>query len=564
MIKVTQRLAFSDVFPEEKPQDILHYLKHVSLDSLLRTIGFCNTSPLPNYDSFFSDSNAKKEIIQRVNRYRSIHKIGENPEIVSAEMALKFAEVVLEHRKEFQNAKALNTITQEELNIFKAFLLINNQLNDRQLLTNLSESTHEKLVDLCIIFGFPLAEIPNFEDNKMALLQLIYTTVTKVEHLLDFLTSNPEFENLKNDYIRSFGVSDQQDFLKHMKYFFGTLLSLKVGNNYIMKVDDPDSISFLESMVNDVITADEDFTNIKNNPIYKLSNNQYSIINFFFAVDKFYKSAKFKLKDLYDKDPVLKKKYGNFFAFFNKHFSEGHLMKVVLDEIFESPRFYNKPINPTELPGEPDFYVRDNNDVFIFENKDILVAKSIKASADIEQINTLLRTKFLYDEKEKKHTGMGQLVSTIIEMQNKKFRFDDHINKNVDLHIYPILLVHDRIFQVLGINYKLNTWFRNELKSRTKSDNEMIINGLTVIDIDTLILWLPYLKTGTNFKDLLNSHLNFMEGRITEVEHQNSIANEVSNRRITELFTPVSQRSIPYEFDIALFLEKFKGAFAES
>lgn len=43
MITVKQRLGFKDVFPDEEQADTLTYLSKVSKDSLLRTIGFCNT-----------------------------------------------------------------------------------------------------------------------------------------------------------------------------------------------------------------------------------------------------------------------------------------------------------------------------------------------------------------------------------------------------------------------------------------------------------------------------------------------------------------------------------------
>src|SRR5690606_13307903 len=126
-------------------------------------------------------------------------------------------------------------------------------------------------------------------------------------------------------------------------------------------------------------------------------------------------------------------------------------------------------------------------------------------------INKFLRLKFVYDGE--KTVGIGQLVNSINEIQEKKFRFDDYVNKKNSLEIFPILIIQDRIFQSPGINYRLNSWYSEIVQETLKEKyTSSKIKGLTVIDIDTLIVWTPYLKQKvSNFKEILRDHLQRMQ-----------------------------------------------------
>ena len=563
MIKIIQRLEFEDVFPEEEKQEVLFYLKKVSRETLLKSIGFFNTNNLPNFDNFFSNPEIAKDIYDRIVDYSKKNGIKNKPETVSKHASLKLSELILSNRKELLEDNENSSIDEDEINLFKAFLVVNREINKNQNLESTSNSNFSKLVDFSVIFNFPLSDLAIFENDDLEFLKLTYTTLVKVEFLFDFLNSEPEFENLKVHLIASFNTDNEEDFFKEMKYLFGKLLELKTSNNYIFKVEDENSEKFLTSMTSDDILTDEDFTYIKINPIYKIEEHTYSIVNYFYVIDKFYRSSKFKIKEIYESDSDLKSKYGNFFNFFNKEFSENFLMKKVLDEIFHKPYFTKKPESDTELPGEPDYYLRHNNNIFLFENKDVLIAKAVKASADIEKINKTLKIKFLGDENHK--VGIGQLINTIEEILEKKFRFDSYVNSKNNLKIYPILLVHDRIFQTLGINYRLNSWYLESLEERLSDKfNLSNIKSLTVIDIDTIILWSPHLKEkDKRFKDLLDSHLNKLNSKFKINTPNYEYGMEIANKRLTDKITPISYRNIPYNLPTELFIDKFRGVLKE-
>jgi hypothetical protein len=559
-MKIAIRLEFEYVFPEEEEKDILYYLAKVSSETLLKIIGYFNTKSLPNFDNFFSNPKVAKDIYNRVFEYTKKQSIRDKPEVISQQGSLKLTELILANKASLieNNNDNNNSIDDDEINIFKAFLIINSELNRSQVLNNTSEVNYEKLVDYSIIFSFPISDLAIFENDDIEFLKSLYATIVKVELLFNFLNSKKEFEKLKTSLIQSFNTNNEKDFFKEMKYLFGKLLELKTSNNYIFKVDNNESEKFINSMISDDINTDVDFTYIKINPLYKLEDKTYSIINYFYVVDKFYRSTKYKIKEIYEADENLSSQFGDFLGFFNKEFSENFLMKNILDEIFYERYFIKKNETENELDGEPDYYLRHNNRVFIFENKDVWIAKSIKSSGDIEKINKALKQKFLGDNNHK--VGIGQLINTIEELLSGNFRFDNYVNQNKNLKIYPILLVHDRIFQSLGINYRLNQWYLESVKSRLENKyNPSNIKSLTVIDIDTMILWSPHLKKNDkNFREIIDSHLTklnkYKKTNIRDYEY----GLEFVNRRLTERLTSISHREIPDQLPSEILINKFK------
>lgn len=556
MIKIVQRLQFENVFPEEEPKDILDYLKNVSRDSLLMTIGYCSKNPSTNFDNFFSNPDLKNDIYERIVNYSRQNHIAQKPELISKYASLKLAEHILSNKEILDNK--LISVDEDELNLFKAFLVINGQLNTQQKLDNLNDDNFERLVDYNLIFKFPESDLALFQNDGLEFLKLVFCTIHKVEELFRFLNSNTDFTEIKNEFLISFKTDSEQEFILQMKYLFGQLLKSKTSNGYAFEVHEKASLEFLKSMTSENITIDEDFTHLKNNPIYFLGENRFSIVNYFFAVDKFYKSTKFKLKEIYESYDDLKKKYGNFFGFFNKQFSENFLMKNVLDNIFDKKYFFKKAENEHEMDGEPDYYIRHNNTIFLFENKDVLVSKSVKSSANIEEINDVLHSKFVHDGA--KSVGIGQLVNSITEIINKTFKLDEYVNSKNNLEIFPILIIQDRIFQSPGINYRLNSWYLKIVKdSLGEKYNSSNVKGLTVIDIDTLIVWIPYLKEkDKRFKEIIVDHLFRMQTTKKVDAPDLETGRYRINRNLYEQIGAISTRKIPFKISTESLAEKFK------
>ncbi|MEA4808704.1 hypothetical protein SDC9_32312 [bioreactor metagenome] len=554
-MQVALRLEFKNVFPNENKKDILDYLKEISKDTLFKLIGFSTRYPQPNFDNFFSNPELGADIYNRVLRYCINNKISTKPVVISREASLRISEIILSHIDEFKSAK--EDVDRSELNIFKSFLIINEELNAKDDKKISSDENLEKFVDMSISSSFPLADLGLYGKNDIDFYKLLYCTLVRFNYLLEFLKSKDEYKYLEEALCTAFATSNPQDLLYQVKYLFGNLLVMKGSGSYIFAVEDKNQILFLDSFVSEVIDEDDDFTHLRNFPLLKTEDNVYTIIDFFFTLDKFTKSAKFILKDAFNKKHGLPPEDRTFFSFYNKEFSEDFLMKKVLDELFPDS-LYIKKKETEDHDNEPDYYARNKDRVYFFENKDVMIAKGVKSSGDIEKINEALQTKF-----NKGKIGIGQLIYSIKQIVNKTFKFDDGANKRNDLVIYPILLVSDRIFMCQGINHRINTWFRAKL------GNEYTINplvkDLTVIDIDTIIYWLPYLKQNhKNFRNIIHNHTNVMTDAFkTKPKRKYVDLMEFLQRKIEKQLRPISERLRRVRLEPKYLLSLFKDIFPE-
>ncbi len=127
-----------------------------------------------------------------------------------------------------------------------------------------------------------------------------------------------------------------------------------------------------------------------------------------------------------------------------------------------------------------------------------------------------------------------------------------------------ILLIHDRIFQILGINYRLDSWFMGSISNLDQNLNCSNVKHLTVIDIDTLIFISSYLVKGDqNFKELLKNHLTKMtQQKSVKGINMEQIMNRV-NKNITEKLSPIADRMYDIDFDMELLIKQFKEIIKE-
>ncbi len=539
MLIIQTLLEFDQIFPEEVSPEILSLLKKVDNDVLLNIIGFTNTKFQTNYYNFFKNKELQNLIIKKTEVYLNNNPIIANPIVISRIGALKLAEIILYEKENiFKENKELSYDLQE-LYLFKSFLLVNKIIN-KERKPIVGNNWFEELLNFSISYTFPFSDL-GLNNSDFEFLKLLFATLIKQDYLIKFLNSDERFTSLKRELAKSFYKKSLEELSTETKYLFGTLIELKFKNLFKLNIRKEESKLFLDTLCSEIISIDSDFTNLKNSPLYKLDENLYSIVDYFFVIDKFYKSVKFKLNNIYSKDSKLNSEFGDFFSFYNLYFSEKILMKNVLDEIFINKHFHKLDLPDLELPNQPDYYVRHNNNIFIFENKDVFISRDIKSSGSIDKIENTLKNKLLIDGK--RRVGIGQLINHIEYIVNGNFKFDEKVNKK-KYNIYPVLILHDRIFETLGLNYKLNIWFQMSIKERLGSQyNTNYIKNLTIIDIDSLIYLTSYFKIrDNNFKDLVSNHLKIMT-KHKKVNHKDPLKKiEIANRNISQQLAPISSR----------------------
>jgi hypothetical protein len=548
-------LEYNNVYPEIPPKDVLEYLKGVSRETLLNTIGFFNIQSELNYDNFFSNPSIHWDVINRVNLFKSSNNLDEEPAVLTRQGSLRLAEIILSNMDILAKEKIKSNIDLEERNIFISILLINSEINSKYK-PSTSEENIEQLADFYIKTIFPVADIEVFKNNDYLFIKGVWCTIVRFEMIVEFLKSDKEYAYLIYDLTAYFNSENIDELAKNVKTLFFHLINLKQKKSFKFEVEDRNSLNFLKSLTSKEIEPEEDFINLRNYPIYCVSENEFSVIDYFFVLDKFNKSLKFLLKNSFNTHNNLSAKSGNFFNFFNTKFSENYLMNNVLNSIY-SKRHHRKKKNISNGQNEPDYYVRHNNRIYLFENKDVLIAKDIKSSGDIDKINSALRTKFFKSDGHS--VGIGQLVNSIVSIVEKTFDYDDYVNTKQNLTIYPVLVMNDRIFEIPALNYRLNTWYLSLVKEKLRDKyNSNYIKNLSLIDIDTLIFWEPYLKHNPKkFHDLITLHHRKMNENKKIKISDYSQAMKISEQNILSKFKPLSHRFPEYQLDIELIKSKF-------
>ena len=159
--------------------------------------------------------------------------------------------------------------------------------------------------------------------------------------------------------------------------------------------------------------------------------------------------------------------------------------------------------------GEPDYYVRKGNRIFIFESKDIMLNAEIKSSFDYDRIEAALRD--ILEESNGKPKAVKQIVSQIRNILTMKNTFDDKYSPDI-VSIYPVLVILDRVFNTPGLNKIVNDWFQSHL-SVLKNEGLSVSNvkQLIIIDIDSLIYHLDlFHKRGIELGNIIDKYLKYI------------------------------------------------------
>jgi len=242
------------------------------------------------------------------------------------------SEIILANRDKLLENNENNNMDEEELNLFKAYLLINLQANKKQNLGNAQDNI-DRMAEMLIAMSFSSADTGLFEDNDLEFAKLLYATIAKFELLLDFVTKDGN-QYLSEALAKEFGQKNPEHLNYQVKLLVATLLRIKHQNSYILTPERDDHINFLNTLANAKIEVSDDFTNLKIFPIYKINETQFSLVDYFYLLDKFFKSVRFILKDAFIDYHGLDPKDTSFFSFYNTEFSEEMVMKKILDQIF--------------------------------------------------------------------------------------------------------------------------------------------------------------------------------------------------------------------------------------
>ena len=405
---------------------------------------------------------------------------------------------------------------EEKTRLFKAYLLF---CDDYLVRISSGESIPDKYTsDDMLRCYMPIQLLTNaidsFSDSTLEVIKGKWFFV-------DFANTDKKFKQYVDEFLRT---KDYENAIEYLGYIFNIVASFVVHEpptNVIKFSEDGGKwIDFMNSMCanHENFTETDDLTALRSKPIYKIADDRYAILFSKFFIDKLFQGMLFDMaatlvtNGTFDDEVSA---YRSIKQQVGERFSEQYMLYRTLDNTLTRRmpvRINGQGLRKVLKVGEPDYYARRNNRVFLFEFKDVRLDSQTITSCDYETIRQKLYNTFVENE-DGRPKGVKQLA-TVIEKKLPEIvsKVDTSVPNGV-VKIYPILVYTDGCFDIEGINYYLNGEFRRIIES---VDDRFQVKDLVMVNLNLLMKLENFFRNGKIELDkVLNEYFAFKEIRET-------------------------------------------------
>lgn len=354
-------------------------------------------------------------------------------------------------------------------------------------------------------------EVDRRKDYKVQLLKVFY--------FFEFCQSDKEYKPYAESFLKVYDLQTYDQYIWNVLYPF---LLMMTNNEITCKIQiDENNIGVLnffnQFLINEKkVTIDEDYILLRQFPIFKSGSNTYTTFYINFLVDKLYQGFLFDFVSILRKSGYASFNYGQLKSDMGNRFSEIHLFYIVMKKCFQFYGDFRK--KGTDLKtllekGEPDYFIRKSNEIFLFEFKDATLNANVKYSGNASTIKKELIEKFELTEQngdQPQNKTVNQLKNSIVNILSSRYQqrsVDTFDPENVT--IYPIFIFTDVVMEADGVNYFLKERLNNLIENNNLPKNR--IKDLVLINLDTLILYQDlFRKSQIDLADCINSYITYV------------------------------------------------------
>lgn len=507
-ITIEKILEFHDLFPEEKEIDISSVLKKYSKKYLVLSSNVLShnygRAYIPDKNNTFFSSHSEKHLEDLNNRFEQLTKKSGQKIFCycTTKTSLELMRIIFSIPiNEYKND---GDIEDFEYDLFRVILQINENL------MSFNSTNEQNLATFSFLNFFIMNDISGQDARGVFIRQVQYYSI-----LSEFIETYPACGKAKETFYKNAGITKMSDYAKTWLALFTLEFEYqkKQGKgcpildlNRLQDVDDTLNIAvldFLSINLNEHIlynntkikTRDNnvDYRVFRSCPLIKIDDNKYIIYCFPILVERLYNSLFFDLKDSF-KDA---------FNFYNKDFVEKVLFQPqvlqclnekITSKIYPSREMILCGDKIKEEDNQPDFYLRENDNLILFECKAIRINGELKDKSDIDELLSILKNK-LYCSKENidksrgkkkkaEQVGVTQLVQQMKMIDADTFKWDNNIPDEVAY--YPVIVLEDPRFVVPGLSYIINSWYQSLIEQELP---EQMCHPIVVMSIDMLMLY---------------------------------------------------------------------------
>lgn len=507
-ITIEKILEFHDLFPEEKEIDISSVLKKYSKKYLVLSSNVLShnygRAYIPDKNNTFFSSHSEKHLEDLNNRFEQLTKISGQKIFCycTTKTSLELMRIIFSIPiNEYKND---GDIEDFEYDLFRIILQINENL------MSFNSTNEQDLATLSFLNFFIMNDISGQDIREVFIRQVQYYCT-----LSDFIETRQDCAIAKEAFYKSAGITKMSDYAK-------TWLALIVLDfeyqkkqekgcpvidlNRLQDVDGTLNIpvlDFLSINLNEHIAYSNteiksrdnnvDYRIFRSRPLIKISDKKYIIYCFPILVERLYNSLFFDFKNSF-KDA---------FNFYNKDFVEKVLFQPqvlqclnekITSKIYPSREMILCGDKIKEEDNQPDFYLRENDNLILFECKAIRINGELKDKSDIDELLSILKNKLYYSienidksrgkKKNAERVGVTQLVQQMKMIDADTFKWDNKIPDEVAY--YPVIILEDPRFVVPGLSYIINSWYKQLIIQELPGQ---MCHPIVVMSIDMLMLY---------------------------------------------------------------------------
>lgn len=335
--------------------------------------------------------------------------------------------------------------------------------------------------------------------------------------LIEFPKVNERFAGYVKAFCEDLGLKDAKEYLDQLFMMNFDLMGAQQGTA-VMEIDKgcEQSIRFIERFTLDVRSYKHtgNFNAFSEFPVLKTGPNRFVFLSIKQFLDKAFTGLMFDMADALGRRGVFKQKnaYPDLKGFVGEEFSERYLFYMLMERCFgkEYVKYRGTELNSLVGKGEPDYYMRKGNRIFVFECKDAILANRYKLSGDYDQVIKGVEEKFVSNDKSEPK-GITQLANTI---ESKLPRILGDVDKAAPksvMYIFPILVYFDSSFDPEGVNWHLNGRFK-ELMSVKRISPDYVVKDLMMINIEQLMRLENFFADGKlKLAAVINDYIDYKE-----------------------------------------------------
>ena len=382
-VNLLRRLSYEELFDEE-PKNKEEYIYGISKDIILKMVPTL-ISAVDNH-LFNPANNCVNNWFGQNPEIRDVllSKLKENDAIINITSSLELAEFLLSR---IQNDEVEIDDSQIVLNLFKLYTLFN---SDQSVLEETAESNQPSSLESYdrIIAHFIQMNLHDFDLTNYNFKEILSTQLAKSIEYFQYLEANDFLKPHLDFFLEEFKTSSWKEWLLKILPLLNPIFSKGWTSYYQFNVVEDENFQAncdfldmlcLEDMEN---FEDRDFITLRSKPLIKIGSGKYRMMFILFLVEKLYKSIQFHFSLHVNKKVNKVDRIKDFRSIHCDYFSEQILLYKMIRNSFPKKWIHlsGETFKSMSFDGEPDYYLRNGNKIFLFESKDVVLKGSIKQS----------------------------------------------------------------------------------------------------------------------------------------------------------------------------------------